>query len=216
MPRGRRFGYAPNILPGFRLHSQALVGHWVEVAKTATEFTDIDGSHVLGEPMRYDVEQQQTASPAQGDSEQNPANLLAWEAALPGRGGAREYAVWTGSVRPWHRKWHYRQDCLRKEWRFLQPTSALRRSEMLDGEQKKHLTNPVALNNFARQHVEEFDIITASMLLKELSDIKPLAEFLPTVLRPTGRVVMANLHLCFHGPGVRRVIEAIENPKISI
>ncbi len=29
--------------------------------------------------MRYDVEQQQTASPAQGDSEQNPANLLAWE-----------------------------------------------------------------------------------------------------------------------------------------
>ncbi|KAI1394828.1 S-adenosyl-L-methionine-dependent methyltransferase [Hypoxylon fuscum] len=78
------------------------------------------------------------------------------------------------------------------------------------------LTDPAALDDFAKQHAEEFDVITASMLLKELSDIKPLAEFLPKVLKPTGRVVMANLHPCFHKPGAHRVMEVAENPETGI
>ncbi|KAK3317425.1 S-adenosyl-L-methionine-dependent methyltransferase [Cercophora scortea] len=72
---------------------------------------------------------------------------------------------------------------------------------------------PVALDEFAGQHAREFDIITGSMLLKELSDLKPLAEFLPKVLKPTGRVIMANLHPCFHKPGAHRVVEITENPQ---
>ncbi|RNJ58895.1 hypothetical protein D7B24_003984 [Verticillium nonalfalfae] len=45
-----------------------------------------------------------------------------------------------------------------------------------------------ALDAFAAEHAEEFDVITGSMLLKELSDLTELSKFLPKVLKPTGRV----------------------------
>ncbi|KAF3349786.1 5-methylthioadenosine/S-adenosylhomocysteine deaminase [Verticillium dahliae VDG2] len=44
-----------------------------------------------------------------------------------------------------------------------------------------------ALDAFAAEHAEEFDVITGSMLLKELSDLTELSKFLPKVLKPTGR-----------------------------
>ncbi|KAG7126323.1 hypothetical protein HYQ45_012945 [Verticillium longisporum] len=68
-----------------------------------------------------------------------------------------------------------------------------------------------ALDAFAAEHAEEFDVITGSMLLKELSDLTELSKFLPKVLKPTGRIIMANLHPCFHKPGAHRIIEVIEN-----
>ncbi|KAK0625080.1 S-adenosyl-L-methionine-dependent methyltransferase [Bombardia bombarda] len=73
-----------------------------------------------------------------------------------------------------------------------------------------------ALDKFAKKHAGEFDVITGSMLLKELSDLKPLADFLPKVLRPSGRVIMANLHPCFHKPAAHRVIEVAENPNTGV
>jgi len=33
----------------------------------------------------------------------------------------------------------------------------------------------------------EFDVITLSMVLQELPDLKPLAKFLPKVLKPDGK-----------------------------
>ncbi|KAK3385584.1 S-adenosyl-L-methionine-dependent methyltransferase [Podospora didyma] len=74
------------------------------------------------------------------------------------------------------------------------------------------LLDRVALDDFAQRHPEEFDVVTGSMLLKELSDLAPLAEFLPKVMKPKGRAVFANLHPCFHKPGAHRVIEVVENP----
>ncbi|KAK3689195.1 S-adenosyl-L-methionine-dependent methyltransferase [Podospora appendiculata] len=75
------------------------------------------------------------------------------------------------------------------------------------------LLDKSALDEFAEQFPQEFDIVTGSMLLKELSDLKPLAEFLPKVLKPTGRIIMANLHPCFRKPGAHRVVEVTENPR---
>ncbi|KAG7123629.1 hypothetical protein HYQ44_002265 [Verticillium longisporum] len=73
-----------------------------------------------------------------------------------------------------------------------------------------------ALDAFAAEHAEEFDVITGSMLLKELSDLTELSKFLPKVLKPTGRIIMANLHPCFHKPGAHRIIEVIENQDTGV
>ncbi|KAM7192429.1 S-adenosyl-L-methionine-dependent methyltransferase [Naviculisporaceae sp. PSN 640] len=75
------------------------------------------------------------------------------------------------------------------------------------------LLDGAALNAFAEKHLWEFDVVTASMLLKELSDLGPLAEFLPKVLKKGGKVIVANLHPCFHKPGAHRVVEVLENPQ---
>ncbi|KAK3369551.1 S-adenosyl-L-methionine-dependent methyltransferase [Lasiosphaeria ovina] len=66
-----------------------------------------------------------------------------------------------------------------------------------------------------RRRIDEFDIVTASILLKELRDISLLAEFLPKIMKPTGRVIMANLHPYFHKPAAHRVIEVIQ-PYIKV
>ncbi|KAK0712422.1 S-adenosyl-L-methionine-dependent methyltransferase [Lasiosphaeria miniovina] len=82
-------------------------------------------------------------------------------------------------------------------------------------EQLDLLSRP-ALDDFAQRHPEEFDLVTGSMLLKELSDLRPLAEFLPKILKPAGRVIFANLHPAFHKPGAHRLIEVAENPDTGV
>ncbi|KAF2720420.1 S-adenosyl-L-methionine-dependent methyltransferase [Polychaeton citri CBS 116435] len=78
------------------------------------------------------------------------------------------------------------------------------------------LTDPEALESFATVHSERFDVVVASMLLKELSTLGPLAKFLPKVLKPNGRIVMANPHPCFQKPGAHRVVEVLENPETGV
>ncbi|KAK3377343.1 S-adenosyl-L-methionine-dependent methyltransferase [Lasiosphaeria ovina] len=108
-------------------------------------------------------------------------------------------------------------DVLATDYSLGQIENARRRTEksahaaQIAFEQLDLLSRP-ALDDFAQRHPEEFDVVTGSMLLKELSDLRPLAEFLPKILKPTGRAIFANLHPAFHKPGAHRLIEVVENP----
>ncbi|KAM6513254.1 hypothetical protein FALCPG4_015701 [Fusarium falciforme] len=82
--------------------------------------------------------------------------------------------------------------------------------------QQLDLMDPVALDVFAAGHSEEFDVVTASMLLTDLADLESLAAFLPKVMKSSGRFIMANLHPCFHKPGAHRVMEILENPGTGV
>ncbi|KAF2771082.1 S-adenosyl-L-methionine-dependent methyltransferase [Teratosphaeria nubilosa] len=91
------------------------------------------------------------------------------------------------------------------------------------------LLNPVSLRAYAqslrdkserskiteapyRQHFADgFDIITISMTVKSLPDIQPLAEVLPTLLKPNGRVTVIDLHPAFMKPAGNRLIEIFED-----
>ncbi|KAH9843268.1 S-adenosyl-L-methionine-dependent methyltransferase [Teratosphaeria destructans] len=63
-----------------------------------------------------------------------------------------------------------------------------------------------------RQHFADgFDIITVSMTVKSLPDIQPLAEVLPLLLKPNGRVIVIDLHPAFMKPAGNRLIEIFED-----
>ncbi|KAI0450415.1 S-adenosyl-L-methionine-dependent methyltransferase [Xylaria acuta] len=157
---------------------------------------DNDGSaYALGEPTQQNVEQQQTASPAQGESGQKPTNLAAWESIasfwdgtlgegndmflqllLPAveelasvRPGQKVLDLGTGNGIVANRLSQEGVEVLATDFSAAQIENARRRAEKANKSirfELLDLTDPVALNNFAKQHAEEFDVITASMLLK--------------------------------------------------
>ncbi|KAM3421810.1 Ubiquinone biosynthesis O-methyltransferase [Cercospora zeina] len=59
---------------------------------------------------------------------------------------------------------------------------------------------------------ERFDVITISTTLKSLPDLQPLAKALPLMLKPTGRVVVVDLHPAFSKPAGHRGMEIFEDP----
>ncbi|KAH9822815.1 S-adenosyl-L-methionine-dependent methyltransferase [Teratosphaeria destructans] len=63
---------------------------------------------------------------------------------------------------------------------------------------------------------ERFDVVVGSMLLKELSDLEPLAQFVPKVLKERGRAIFVNPHPCFHKPAAHRVMELRENRQTGV
>ncbi|KAF2211020.1 hypothetical protein CERZMDRAFT_85600 [Cercospora zeae-maydis SCOH1-5] len=60
---------------------------------------------------------------------------------------------------------------------------------------------------------ERFDVITISTTLKSLPDLQPLAKALPLMLKPTGRVVIVDLHPAFSKPAGHRGMEIFEDPQ---
>ncbi|CAK1360118.1 unnamed protein product [Cercospora beticola] len=60
---------------------------------------------------------------------------------------------------------------------------------------------------------DRFDVITISTTLKSLPDLQPLAKALPLMLKPTGRVVIVDLHPAFSKPAGHRGMEIFEDPK---
>jgi 2-polyprenyl-3-methyl-5-hydroxy-6-metoxy-1,4-benzoquinol methylase len=55
-----------------------------------------------------------------------------------------------------------------------------------------------------------FDAAVCTMAIMDMSDIGPLAETLPTLLKPGGRFVFSILHPCFNQTGCRLVLEEEE------
>ena len=47
-----------------------------------------------------------------------------------------------------------------------------------------------------------FDAVVATMALMDISDIRPLAKLLPTLLRPGGRFVFSVMHPCFNSADI--------------
>ncbi|KAF7195355.1 Ubiquinone biosynthesis O-methyltransferase [Pseudocercospora fuligena] len=58
-----------------------------------------------------------------------------------------------------------------------------------------------------------FDIITISTTVKSLSSLEALAEMLPRMLKPNGRIVIVDLHPAFSKPAGHRGMEIFEDPK---
>ncbi|KAK0948187.1 hypothetical protein LTR48_000624 [Friedmanniomyces endolithicus] len=70
-----------------------------------------------------------------------------------------------------------------------------------------------SMKNYARMHSEGFDIITISTTLKSLPSLEPIAEALPLLLKPGGRVVNVDLHPAFSKPAGHRGMEIFEDPE---
>lgn len=56
----------------------------------------------------------------------------------------------------------------------------------------------------------QFDAAVCTMAIMDLSEIEPLAETLPRLLKPDGRFVFSILHPCFNQTGCRLMIEEEE------
>ena len=54
---------------------------------------------------------------------------------------------------------------------------------------------------------EDFDGAVANMALMDMSEIEPLAEALPNLLKPGGRFVFSIMHPCFNNPDTRMSME---------
>lgn len=73
------------------------------------------------------------------------------------------------------------------------------------------LMNPKSMSDFYSKN-EKFDIITISTTLKSLPSIDPIAEALPSMLKPGGRIVIVDLHPAFSKPAGHRGMEILEDP----
>ncbi|KAK3646180.1 hypothetical protein LTR22_014392 [Elasticomyces elasticus] len=69
------------------------------------------------------------------------------------------------------------------------------------------------MKDYASKHPEKFDIITISTTLKSLPSLEPIAEALPLLLKPGGRVVNVDLHPAFSKPAGHRGMEVFEDPE---
>ncbi|KAK5733833.1 hypothetical protein LTR17_009385 [Elasticomyces elasticus] len=69
------------------------------------------------------------------------------------------------------------------------------------------------MKDYASKHPEKFDIITISTTLKSLPSLEPIAEALPLLLKPDGRIVNVDLHPAFSKPAGHRGMEVFEDPE---
>ncbi|KAI1259237.1 S-adenosyl-L-methionine-dependent methyltransferase [Xylariaceae sp. FL1019] len=79
-----------------------------------------------------------------------------------------------------------------------------------------NLQDKDSLSTFVTDMGEEtrrFDLITCSLTLKELPRLDLLAEALPKLLKPDGRVVVVDLHPVLSKPAGHRVMEVKEDEK---
>jgi len=70
-----------------------------------------------------------------------------------------------------------------------------------------------SMKEYAGKLTERFDIITISTTLKSLPSLEPIAQALPLLLKPGGRVVNVDLHPAFSKPAGHRGMEIFENPE---
>ncbi|PPJ56792.1 hypothetical protein CBER1_05976 [Cercospora berteroae] len=98
---------------------------------------------------------------------------------------------------------------------MLEKGRARSKSEQLDGSITYEFIDLMDFDGMAKYMAdkERFDVITISTTLKSLPDLQPLAKALPLMLKPTGRVVIVDLHPAFSKPAGHRGMEIFEDPK---